>query len=609
MIKVINSNDSGAGSLRDAINLANLQPFAQILITCSVKTPIILTSGELVISTNLEIKNDNCNTLIQSTNSRIFHVLSTVPNLKLHNLTLIGTSVNNGGALYVESTGQVILKHVTIKDSHANLGGAIYTNGSLILFSSVISNNTAINQGAGIWAALSVTLRKTQIIYNQITSSLSSSGGAGIYVDDGNVILISSEVSYNNVNPIENGSAAGILVMNGNITIQDCSKINYNVAYNATAIQLGIGNIYIQNSQISHNVSLANTNPNGGIVSITVGCVYISSSEISCNTTIAMMATVVSVLGNVVVDKSKFFGNKAGGPGGGSIAVNFDASLLITNSEFYNNEGSSLGACFVNFSPTTTALISLTNCKIQNNTLTNTQTIEQTLSVFLSLFLTLFSNMTQQAQLNSGTGGQKFIDIIPLLTNKANEVNDLLQALPNVIGGFNRNQLIGGGVVATLLPCQVLINKCELLNNFAGKNVSESNTPFNAIGGAVFSLNAPVTIHKSIINNNKSKDLGGGIWNGSSLLITDSEIEKNKEGGVYNQGSATIIQSSINKNYNEESGGGIYNTQELIVLSSLIEKNSSKISGGGIYSNNLFTLEDTIVRCNSPDNVNITNPL
>lgn len=205
-IYVTNNADSGVGSLRDAINQANLitNNVVKIIIKPLTKNHIKLTSSELKISSNIRLVNQTNKDLKISSNAinqRIFHVLSTSSLLKISSkcdrkIIISGSKIDtNGGAIYVESPAhELILKNVIVINNQAILsGGGIYTLGKVTLISSCIESNKAGVQGAGIYSGSGVVLSKTIITKNNIVIPNESSGG-GIFVDDGLVLTPYCEI-------------------------------------------------------------------------------------------------------------------------------------------------------------------------------------------------------------------------------------------------------------------------------------------------------------------------------------------------------------------------------------------------------------------------------
>jgi predicted outer membrane repeat protein len=137
-MEVINSNDSGKGSLRYAIDSLNENKDNIIILTSLITKPIILIS-ELIVKYNVKIVNKSDKKIyIKSELSRIFHLTDNVKKFEIIKTILIGKTENNGGVILSESIGEIILKYVIIKNSIGKSGGAIYTNGSLIIIESIL---------------------------------------------------------------------------------------------------------------------------------------------------------------------------------------------------------------------------------------------------------------------------------------------------------------------------------------------------------------------------------------------------------------------------------------------------------------------------------------
>src|SRR4051794_31313540 len=126
-LTVLNSLDSGPGSLRAEIAAAN--PGDQIVFAKSVHA-ITLTSGELVINKSLDIEGPGANKLTVSGNntSRVFDIQGGAT------ATIAGLTIANGRV--VDDAGGGI----------ENEAGA-----TLNLVSDVVANNTAYGIGGGLW--------------------------------------------------------------------------------------------------------------------------------------------------------------------------------------------------------------------------------------------------------------------------------------------------------------------------------------------------------------------------------------------------------------------------------------------------------------------------
>jgi hypothetical protein len=159
-IVVTSTNDSGAGSLRQAI--ADAAAGDTITFTNSLAgQAIVLTSGELGINKNLTIEGLGARVLSvqRSTNAntpdfRIFKVSPgvtvNISGLTIANGRLSGTDpvYNWGGGILNEGT--LTLDGVTVTANVGNVGGGVYNHrGTVTVKYSTISNNEAVYDGGG----------------------------------------------------------------------------------------------------------------------------------------------------------------------------------------------------------------------------------------------------------------------------------------------------------------------------------------------------------------------------------------------------------------------------------------------------------------------------
>ncbi|HQL79764.1 MAG TPA: immunoglobulin domain-containing protein, partial [Verrucomicrobiota bacterium] len=149
---VVNTSDSGAGSLRQAILNANICG-GGIVVFSNVSGAITLTSGELVISRNVNIIGPGATNLAVSGNNavRVFNISSNaicgVSGLTIANGA--ATWPSHGGAIY--NAGFLTLSDCTISDSHTSsgFGGGIYNAGVLVLNGSTLTGNRASGGDGG----------------------------------------------------------------------------------------------------------------------------------------------------------------------------------------------------------------------------------------------------------------------------------------------------------------------------------------------------------------------------------------------------------------------------------------------------------------------------
>jgi hypothetical protein len=157
---VTNSNDSGDGSLRDAISYA----CAGSTITFDmgrVTSPITLTSGPLYIAKDLEISGPGANvlTIHPSGQFRIFTITSVT--VTISDLTVTegrASEGSDGGGIL--NTGKLTIRNSTISNNSTGLptsywntsggkGGGILNSGTLAIINSTISSNETSGGGSG----------------------------------------------------------------------------------------------------------------------------------------------------------------------------------------------------------------------------------------------------------------------------------------------------------------------------------------------------------------------------------------------------------------------------------------------------------------------------
>ena len=163
-LTVTNNADSGAGSLRNTIAVANSGDM--IIFAPSVHS-ITLTSGELEIGKNLNIQGPGANNLTISGNnaSRVFEITGsanvTISRLTVANGLVSGTTTSDDGFTYVGGGGilvdfgaQLTMLQDAITANHAlgvvgseALGGGLMNLGTASLVGCDFTNNQATGGG------------------------------------------------------------------------------------------------------------------------------------------------------------------------------------------------------------------------------------------------------------------------------------------------------------------------------------------------------------------------------------------------------------------------------------------------------------------------------
>ncbi|MDZ7953731.1 Calx-beta domain-containing protein [Nostoc sp. DedQUE09] len=254
---VTNINDSGTGSLRQALINANNDPGIETIIFDQTgifgdATPdtITLTSGELNITEGVIIQGTGANKLTISGNntSRIFNASAF---LSIDGLKITGGNAgsSNGGGIY--STSSVTVSNSNLSGNIAALGGGIYSTISVTATNSTISGNTANASGGGIYSTSSVTATNSTI-----SSNTANTNGGGIYSTI--TTLINSTVSSNTVKVNGGGIYSGGGTVSNTTIFGNTADSDNNNAGNGGGIYRSAGTWSISNSIIAGNIDLGN---------------------------------------------------------------------------------------------------------------------------------------------------------------------------------------------------------------------------------------------------------------------------------------------------------------------------------------------------------------
>src|SRR5437763_13643097 len=175
IITVSNLNDSGSGSLRQALADASDGD----TINFAVSGTISLTSGELVIDKDITISGPGSNLLtVRPLSQGSFRVFNVMPS---HSITIQGLTISFGYAEFAQGGGIYLDEHVTAtiadcvltNNFTGDIGGAIFIDGAMLtVLNSTITGNTAGTSEHG-------------------------GSGAGIYSSAGTFTIIDSTISNN----------------------------------------------------------------------------------------------------------------------------------------------------------------------------------------------------------------------------------------------------------------------------------------------------------------------------------------------------------------------------------------------------------------------------
>jgi hypothetical protein len=345
---VINANDSGAGSLRQAIldtnasvaNGADRIDFAE-----SVHGPIDLITALPAINNDVTLigHGDDHNVTIERSSAagtpdfRVF-TIDSGRQVSFTGLTIANGLVLNDGGGGILNEGILVLDHTLVTGNQATVdqtispfnpgAGGIQNLGTLTLHDSAITDNTA--QGPGVGGgiqdgndttfqanATALTVDDSIISGNADTAS---AGVGGLY-SFGTLTVTDTIISGNK------GGASGVggLASRGPLTLGGSLISGNSTApgrgFSAGGLFIAGNAVLISHSAILNNTSDTSANSAGGILSWSPGNVTIEDSTIVSNTGGIAGGIVTQAVpgGNIEISRSRINGNTGRHAGGVAI--------------------------------------------------------------------------------------------------------------------------------------------------------------------------------------------------------------------------------------------------------------------------------------------------
>jgi len=276
-ITVMNTNDSGAGSLRQA--LADANDGDSINFDAALSGTITLTSGELLVNDSITISGPGANILAVDGNaaSRVFHISSgktvtilglTIRNghdeiagggiyndhgiLTVSNCSVTGNSATFGGGIQNDArpggSATVTINRCTLSGNSATFGGGVGNSGTLNVNNSTISGNSASNSGGGIQNGEDFGIATLIITNSTVSGNSATTVGGGIcncsFFAGSNETLTIGETILNagpsGANISNNGQGGTVTSLGYNLSSDDASAfLNKTGDQNSTDPMLG----------------------------------------------------------------------------------------------------------------------------------------------------------------------------------------------------------------------------------------------------------------------------------------------------------------------------------------------------------------------------------
>ncbi|MEH1838429.1 MAG: DUF4347 domain-containing protein [Nostoc sp.] len=260
---VTNTNDSGSGSLRQAILNANATVGADTITFAGVFTDatpdiITLTSGKLTITNDITILGTGVSNLIVSGNnsSGVFEISGSGTDVSIDGLKIANAN-DPLGSILLNSNTSLSLTNSTVSDNRGEVGG-IFNRGNLSLLNSTVSGNRGSSLGGGIFNKGNLSLTSSTVSNNYAYVGYNTAYGGGIF-NTGKLSINNSTVSNNRADasglnryvPDPYPSYGGGIYNSGTVDITT-STVSNNSAADGGGIS-NSGTFSLTNSTVSDN--------------------------------------------------------------------------------------------------------------------------------------------------------------------------------------------------------------------------------------------------------------------------------------------------------------------------------------------------------------------
>jgi hypothetical protein len=319
---VLNTSDSGPGSLRQAILDANGSPgLDTITFAPAAAGTIVLATGLPAVFEDLDISGPGSAVLTVSGNNAVGVFSFGFVTATLSGLTIANGSAIVGGGI---NGGTVTISDCILSGNNAVLAGGAIRAGTFTISNSILSDNHAFEGGAISTSSIGGT------ISNSILSDNHAVFAGGAISNTGALMIANSTLSGNSAD-LHGGGIFNFGAFGGNPG----------------------GTLTIDDSTLSGNG--AGAGGGGGIVN--GGTATISRSTLSGNTA-AGGGGGISSIGTLVINNSTLSGNVTAGTGGGVLngVVGSGATLMISYSTLADNTAALGGGLFNERSVDTVAI-------------------------------------------------------------------------------------------------------------------------------------------------------------------------------------------------------------------------------------------------------------
>lgn len=252
---VTNTNDSGVGSLRQAINDAAAG--ATITFDSSLSGQTITLDDVLILSKNLTIDGSALASPISisaNTYMRVFQIYSG-RTIILDSLIITKSTPGFGGG--IRNWGILTVNNCTFSGNSANSGGGIDSWGTLTVDNSAFSNNLATERGGGI----NNDGGNLTVNNSTFSNNLATNNGGGIF--NWGLMTLNNSTFFNNSTENDGG---GIYSSNGTLTVHNSTFSGNSAKYYGGGIYNLWGTLSYSNTILANSLSGDDCYNNGGTI-------------------------------------------------------------------------------------------------------------------------------------------------------------------------------------------------------------------------------------------------------------------------------------------------------------------------------------------------------
>jgi len=557
---VTNTNDSGAGSLRQAIADAN--DGDTITFSAALSGQTISLSSQIDIEDDLTIDGSNLQypvAVIASGFVRIF-LINSLATVTINQIVLGNSYGSGAGGGIIITHGDLTITNCTLAGGEAEwYGGAIYNTGDLTISGSTIFGNLAGSYGGAIYNEGTLELTNSTIYDN------SGDYGGGLYQNtSGTSTVVHSTFAENTT---ANGGSA--VHTTGSLTLYN-SILSGNTGGSAECVWSGhmtASTNLISDGSCAATYTTAYLGPladNGGPTQ-TMAIGFLSAARNTGNGLYCVPTDQRGVARTGACDIG---------------AYEYATSLTVDSTADPGDGVCDVGECTLRDAVATIE----TNGFIYFDPLLAGSTITLGEQIEISGGLTIDGTALSPPVQVSGGDSTRVFHI-----NSSADVD--INGLEITHGG---GVVFGGGIY----------NEGSL--QLAESIVSGSNA--TNIGGGIYNAGT-LYVQDATIASNGTNLYGGGIYNAGVLTVLRSTFLGNDSGssggGIYAASSTSTIKNSTFYNNNADSnGGGIYiSGGTLTVHNSTFSNNVVTGNGGGIYNSvGTMYLENSILANSSGGN-------